>query len=863
MNGWNSPGQSPTYMPTSPAPKKARFGSGDEGRLSVGSLPPPQLPTVNYSRPPPTYHQRSTFPQQAYVPGRPVASVSRDSSRAGTPRSGSRPASAGSTNGDRSIGTRPVSADYNYYVQQQQQQQIPVGALSGGTQRRPGHHSLGGLAPPVAPPPSSSSSSRAPTGGGDAPAAAPPQQQQQREEKAPEGYVAVRAAANEPSIFVGRSGLALFAQIEHVAQRGGVFNMMSALRTVVPTCLDEATALLVGTFHAVDAWARDDVLRAEAVSVVGHLDDVVAKVAVAFAKGQAPNPPGTKLSPERAIAQLECTARRLDHKLVAAGVWPADLKQKQNKNGFVVFVKTLTALHAIKQYQRQRSAAAAAGQQQHQQSAQVQTAQQQQQQHRQFASHHQYSGAHSNSQPTAVMMQQQQQQHLVASRGKKLGGEMARNQMQNSAPSSRPPEMMNVPPPAKFFPPQRASGKKKAGEESMSMVQPSPSNAGLVAPSAAAAAMGPSSSAAADGGVGLLNSAHDRRHLPAGGPVTGTRRPPPSSSAAVTAAARETRCHTPEKMSEMTREASLWVAREGGVSDQILSRLLWNLRLESMESSCLTMSDDLAHEDLKIGFSLPERSSSAQQQKQEADVKNNIPVSAPSPHPEPQRKLYEWKVEWYDFEAAVDNVYPALIGRFSCKPFVEDPPFFNKLQRASKKGGSLQVNASERQRFTQQFMAAANSPRKTWNLKWIQGLKARAEGWRRAAGLKAKDLDWDDVARVICAGVGVLARDDPANNAHWIFKKTMVRLEKEFRFTLRGGPAAAAPPPQAAVANAAAGGQQQTSGKILAVKQEQEDDIDDVEKLRRFMGGCSSEEGYLITLKREIRWTRQKRNSTT
>ena len=129
------------------------------------------------------------------------------------------------------------------------------------------------------------------------------------------------------------------------------------------------------------------------------------------------------------------------------------------------------------------------------------------------------------------------------------------------------------------------------------------------------------------------------------------------------------------------------------------------------------------------------------------------------------------------------------------------------------------------------FSQAANLPRNTWNLKWLNGLKTKAEAWRRAAGLKTKDLDWDDVARVVCAGVGVLARDHRRNNAHWVFKKTMVRLEREFKL-LKGPTCAkdALPDPK---------------------------DLDDLEKLRRFKGGCASDDAYFATLAKELKWTRR------
>jgi hypothetical protein len=75
---------------------------------------------------------------------------------------------------------------------------------------------------------------------------------------------------------------------------------------------------------------------------------------------------------------------------------------------------------------------------------------------------------------------------------------------------------------------------------------------------------------------------------------------------------------------------------------------------------------------------------------------------------------------------------------------------------------------------------AANTLRPHWKLtKNGFDFTKRAKGWIRAAGLKQKDIKPEDVARCVCAGVGVLAKE--RNPMEWVFKRTMLRLERELR----------------------------------------------------------------------------------
>lgn len=617
------------------------------------------------------------------------------------------------------------------------------------------------------------------------------------QQKTVEDHVVVKYAENEPAIFVGRQGLALFAKIEHVAQRGGVLNMMHALQNVVPTCLDEATALLVGTFHAVDAWARDDRLRNESVGVVRHLDAAVSKV-VATSR-RVPS----KLPYDRAVGQLEYMAKRLDHKLVSVsqvnGGHPPD-------NGcYYVFFKTMRALHNIKQ-QRLGGAPAAAMPSTTMPLPMV---------------------------PEAVPVAPPQAPH---------GGSKAR-----AAPPPPPNNYFAPPPPP---PPPGIPPPPQGG-------QGVPTALGLPSDSTTSGSSGggkkPQAGPRRGGGKPSIAKGENGQAVPrknaAGGksprgkaskgadedpqaPPSADGRPASETPRATTASHAQL---ADALMGRMIDEARQWVVREGGTSNDVLKRLLWSLRLETVETTCHAMNDDVSHEDLTLTFSINERSSGkTNEDKQKAAApapSSQEAAPAPAPHPI-ERRIYEWKVDWFDFERQVADIYPALIGRFTCKPFVEDPPFFNKLQRASKRCGDLSQNHADRAKFTNHFIQAANVPRKSWNLKWLNGLKSKAESWRRAAGLKAKDLDWDDVARVICAGIGILARDEPANNGHWVFKRTMIRLEREFKTTLKG-----------------------PTSKGDGDRGDPRE-LDESEKLRRFAGGCVNDDAYFSALKRERHWER-------
>ena len=59
----------------------------------------------------------------------------------------------------------------------------------------------------------------------------------------------------------------------------------------------------------------------------------------------------------------------------------------------------------------------------------------------------------------------------------------------------------------------------------------------------------------------------------------------------------------------------------------------------------------------------------------------------------------------------------------------------------------------------------------------LTSLRAHARSWRRAAKLSARDISWEDTARVVCAGVGMLSRNHEGNRGSFILRKVMGHLE--------------------------------------------------------------------------------------
>jgi len=134
-------------------------------------------------------------------------------------------------------------------------------------------------------------------------------------------------------------------------------------------------------------------------------------------------------------------------------------------------------------------------------------------------------------------------------------------------------------------------------------------------------------------------------------------------------------------------------------------------------------------------------------------------------------------VKWADFYSS-----RKVSGAVSCPPFVEDPPCYGPSRRLNNKhpDDSPEYEA-ECEALSKKVDNAEARKRPDWNLRRIPGLKETCEGWRRAAGLKANALRWEDVARAVCAGVGMLARDEEGNQGTFVLRRVMLRLEREMR----------------------------------------------------------------------------------
>ena len=73
-----------------------------------------------------------------------------------------------------------------------------------------------------------------------------------------------------------------------------------------------------------------------------------------------------------------------------------------------------------------------------------------------------------------------------------------------------------------------------------------------------------------------------------------------------------------------------------------------------------------------------------------------------------------------------------------------------------------------RQRRVDKHNTQVLTIRSQWQLKLLHKLKDKCEGWRHAAGLKAKELVWEDAARAVCVGVGMLARVEEKNEGAFV-----------------------------------------------------------------------------------------------
>uniref|UniRef100_A0A7S3K3L0 Uncharacterized protein n=1 Tax=Aureoumbra lagunensis TaxID=44058 RepID=A0A7S3K3L0_9STRA len=668
----------------------------------------------------------------------------------------------------------------------------------------------------------------------------------------PPSYVEVRVIPHYGKyerVVIGEAGMQMFDKIEDIGRRDGTKHIAQYLGTIIPLCLDEATALLVGTYHALESWLGEDEYRAQAISVIAHLDDCVARcLANHFQNVSEAKNTTAKSEKEPEKLSDYHALRQLDHMTV-------QINSKLNKS---LMNKTMRASQVIKDPhlftdlpRKKRPPPVHIK--------------------KQIAAMTSRMPDQGSIQPHAQWSQLRPQYGSFPTiQSARATTSIANNIIAGGNYPAQSPQVPLQIPPLVILP----NGQEKGGLSK----KPQTKQPRTKRPTTKKA------------GTKFEQDDKGQSHQQQQSSPQEVIREQPLAYVA---------CMHGTLLESMVNEAAFWIgdkisqkpANMNTISEDAIRRLLYHIRLEDMESACIELDDNMCHEDLRILFSIPEKEG---------------------------RKLYEWKVEWYDFEAPTNQVYPALVGRFCCKPFAEDPPFFNKLHRSSRKATDVAANHSERSKFSRQFMTAANTPRAGWQLKWIQGLKSKAEAWRKSAGLKTKDLDWDDVARAVCAGVGIMARDHPKNQGSWILKRTILRLQREFTHTMMipsvlGGIGAKSQTKHVQSSTGKGGAPSTTNAQIgestvLEIAQDSKDDhivvnreislidisspidqpstplntedsimiqqteqidddeaivskselyLEECEKLRRYRGGCSSNDAYFESLRNDTSWTRR------
>jgi hypothetical protein len=216
---------------------------------------------------------------------------------------------------------------------------------------------------------------------------------------------------------------------------------------------------------------------------------------------------------------------------------------------------------------------------------------------------------------------------------------------------------------------------------------------------------------------------------------------------------------TAARLDEMVAEAQAWLPSP--VPDVVLRQLLQGMRLYEMATE--TLDDDFeestTYEKLTLKFHMPWR------------YTGNLPGWGL--RQQSSIDLHEWEVHWYDYYRRSQ-----VSGRITCPPFLEDPPYNNRLGRIDGKAPDVKERC---EKLEDQLNELIHTIRPDWKLSFVHGLRELCEGWRRAAGLKAKQLAWEDAARAVCAGAGMLARDAESNCGGFVLQRLMCVLEKEMR----------------------------------------------------------------------------------
>lgn len=217
---------------------------------------------------------------------------------------------------------------------------------------------------------------------------------------------------------------------------------------------------------------------------------------------------------------------------------------------------------------------------------------------------------------------------------------------------------------------------------------------------------------------------------------------------------------TQSRLDEMVAEAQAWMPSP--VPESVLRKLLSGLRLIEMKSETVSDGEDdegdrCTRERLTLKVYIPERYP-------------GYDAHTPGILKDESQCTHKWHADWGDYYRLGQ-----IAGTIELKPFFEDPPLDNKISllsrmRLDRDDPAFLAKVADIQR---EYKQRANTLR-DWQLKPVAGLKQHCEGWRRAAEVKVKEIAWEDVARAVCAGVGMLARDATQNLAQFVLKRTMM-----------------------------------------------------------------------------------------
>jgi hypothetical protein len=198
------------------------------------------------------------------------------------------------------------------------------------------------------------------------------------------------------------------------------------------------------------------------------------------------------------------------------------------------------------------------------------------------------------------------------------------------------------------------------------------------------------------------------------------------------------------------------------IDEHAAKQLLRGIQLESITTKPLPIpsphSRVSAAEKLELTFRLPTQNGSN---------KSN------------SNNLYRWFVSWYD----IHGPDVAVAGSLRCQPFVEDPPFENVIMHhintttSANTSSNTNDNNNHQQVWEQvdeeHYQQAHQIRKGGWNLQPLDNWKTECAQWLVGAGLLASDIHaagnnssipLETVARLVTAGVGVLARDALATN---------------------------------------------------------------------------------------------------